>query len=381
MKVGFVHDHPFEMKDDLIYTTGGLPSSVWETYLVDDDISVYVIGRESKKNSSHTLSSHNRVFFYFSKYYNSPLDFWLHKKKIFSELEEQLIDLDKVIIRLPSFLGLIAYYICKKHRISYLIEVVGNAFDSLNNYNLKGKLIASYVHNLNKKAIQNSFFTTYVTENYLQRIYPNSNTSVGVSDVELNEFINNSQWNNYNDVRLRCGTVGNLEVKYKGYEIQFKVLKKLKEIGILVDYVIAGGGNSEYLKELACKYGISELVTFTGKLNRVEILEFYDSLDYYIHPSFQEGLPRVVVEAMSRGKVILASNVGGIPELISNEFLHFPGDANKLFNDLLLFINDKDLYNKVSSVNFERSKYFDAKLLKNKKKEFIKEFYENNRKK
>ena len=59
-------------------------------------------------------------------------------------------------------------------------------------------------------------------------------------------------------------------------------------------------------------------------------MKWLDGLDIYIQPSFQEGLPRALVEAMSRGLPALGSSVGGIPELLPSYCLHEPGDSSKL---------------------------------------------------
>ena len=55
-----------------------------------------------------------------------------------------------------------------------------------------------------------------------------------------------------------------------------------------------------------------------------------DQVDIYIQPSLTEGLPRGLLEAMSRGCPAIASRVGGIPELLGNSCLHRPGDAEGL---------------------------------------------------
>ena len=60
------------------------------------------------------------------------------------------------------------------------------------------------------------------------------------------------------------------------------------------------------------------------------VLNWLDDIDIYVQPSFQEGLPRALVEAMSGGRPAFASTTGGIPELLPADCLHCPGDAARL---------------------------------------------------
>lgn len=80
-------------------------------------------------------------------------------------------------------------------------------------------------------------------------------------------------------------------------------------------YFVVGDGPLRHdLERLATEYGITSSVVFTGK--RTDMPNVYSSLDIVVLPSHAEGLPMVVMEAMAAGKPVVASNVGGIPELI-----------------------------------------------------------------
>ncbi|MDH0673400.1 glycosyltransferase family 4 protein [Empedobacter sp. GD03861] len=378
MKVLFIHDHKFIKKENLIYTTGGLPSTVWQNYIINDQINLTVFGRINNTLKSDTLSSYENVEFVFSKYYNNPKDFFIHKSKIKSELKKLIDDHDKIIIRLPSFLGLIASEICINEGKTFYSEVVANGYDSLYNYNLFGKFLANYYHYKSKKSISKSSYALYVTKDYLQKVYPCKNITDYASDVEISENHNKIEFKSVAPKKtFICGTVGNLEVKFKGYEIFFKSLKLLKKDGYNIKYKIAGAGNSAYLHNLAVKYGIEDEVEFIGKLDRIQIETFYKSLDLYIHPSFQEGLPRVVVEAMNFDNVILASTIGGIPELINERFLHKPGDFRKLYEDFKLITNNEELFNEEIVRNRETVKKYQRETLIAKRRNFlIKYLYE-----
>src|SRR5699024_5745215 len=130
--------------------------------------------------------------------------------------------------------------------------------------------------------------------------------------------------------------------KIKGLETALKALASLDKKGVNFQFQILGDGEQDGWIELARELGIEDKVKFCGVLPGGEpVLEWLDGIDLYIQPSFQEGLPRAIIEAMSRGCPVIGSTVGGIPELIDNNFVHDPGDyeaLSKLIRDLLFDI-------------------------------------------
>ncbi|MEE8300727.1 MAG: glycosyltransferase family 4 protein [Desulfatiglandales bacterium] len=94
--------------------------------------------------------------------------------------------------------------------------------------------------------------------------------------------------------------------------------------------VFVGKGELEgKLRAKASRMGVSERVTFLGW--RDDIPEIMQILDIFVLPSLNEGMGRVLVEAMAAGRPVVASKVGGIPDLVEhkkNGFLVGPGDVN-----------------------------------------------------
>jgi len=79
---------------------------------------------------------------------------------------------------------------------------------------------------------------------------------------------------------------------------------------------------------------------------RDDIPEIMQIMDIFVLPSLNEGMGRVLVEAMAAGKPIVASSVGGIPDLVKhgqNGFLVEPGDVNGLFLAVRKLIIDKKM--------------------------------------
>jgi len=86
-------------------------------------------------------------------------------------------------------------------------------------------------------------------------------------------------------------------------------------------------------EKLSRDVGVYEHVRFEGPISYDRIPTYYKACDIFILPSDSEGLPIVLLEAMASKRLVIASSVGDIPDLISNGvngFLMNPGDEEDL---------------------------------------------------
>ena len=103
--------------------------------------------------------------------YVSIPDAIINKKKITQSLKKVINDVDKVIIRMPSVLGIMAAKICEKEKKNYLIEMGACPWDGyINHTNCIGKVIAPVMYFETKKAVKKCNYVLYVTEKFLQRM-------------------------------------------------------------------------------------------------------------------------------------------------------------------------------------------------------------------
>ncbi len=98
------------------------------------------------------------------------------------------------------------------------------------------------------------------------------------------------------------------------------------------ELVLAGSGSAEDdLREQCNQLGIADEVRFLGTIE--DTSAFYETLDVYVQPSFAEGLPNSVMEAMLAALPVLASDIGGNQDLVSEAvsgYLFDAGDSDKL---------------------------------------------------
>jgi glycosyltransferase involved in cell wall biosynthesis len=105
----------------------------------------------------------------------------------------------------------------------------------------------------------------------------------------------------------------------KGLAILLEAVAQLQGQDILLTLTLVGMGPDEQsLRQYARQLGISRHVHFTGAVNQDHILDFYKAADIFVLPSFAEGLPVVLMEAMAMEIPCITTAITGIPELINN---------------------------------------------------------------
>ncbi len=122
------------------------------------------------------------------------------------------------------------------------------------------------------------------------------------------------------------------------------VISKVNEKEKNFQLIMAGDGNPEEVREIKSlmqDYGLTEKVTFPGWVRGKEKDKLLRTSDILFFPSYHEGMPMTVLEAMAYGKAIVTTNVGGIPQLIEEDvsgYLCKPGDLSDMAEHLIELI-------------------------------------------
>ena len=292
------------------------------------------------------------------------------------DLLEQIIrQSDLIVGRFHSFSACAAASIARKNGKPFLAEIMGDAWDGYWNHGLYGKIIAPVIFARTKKAIKHANYGLYVTERYLQKKYPCRGCCIGASNVEI-DCVENivleqriQKLKQFDKTHIVLMTAANADVRAKGHEYVIKAIPKLRKKGITVEYLIAGGGNTSYLKGIAKTLGVLDSVVFLGRLSSKEVREWMDRCDFYVQPSLQEGLPRAVIEAMSRACPCLGSNTAGTPELLSVDCVFKRKSSNAIAKKIEWYINqDLIIYAKR---NFENAKNYTNSILNSRRNAFF----------
>lgn len=106
---------------------------------------------------------------------------------------------------------------------------------------------------------------------------------------------------------------------------------------------IGGNGEVEKVKNLIKSYGISDMVEYEGWVSGDKKTDLLNYADAYILPSYKEGLPISILEAMSYALPIISTPVGGIPEIVKdgvNGYLVTPGNKEEIGQAIKLLMDN-----------------------------------------
>lgn len=386
MKVLFCHDGPLR-KDEFsnYYGLAHNDDTFRRYYTIAEELSVAI--RVSKITQSEAELKLSKISVSPFKVIECPnisslKGLFFNKPKVRNIITSEIKNTDYIVARLPSFIGNIAIDIAKKFKKPYLVEVVACPWDAFWNHSFKGKLVAPFMYYATKKRVRDAKYVLYVTNEFLQKRYPTNGKSTGCSDVSLVEF-----YDDILDARLEkisnidkqdkivLGTTAAVDVRYKGQQYVIKALGKLKKQGITnYEYQLVGGGDQSYLKLVARKYNVSEQVKFLGSIPHNEVFKWLDTIDIYVQPSRQEGLPRALIEAMSRGLPAFGARTGGMPELLEPKFIF--SNTSKNIEEIIEILKsfDQEVMLEQAKRNYEESKKYEKKEIEELRRRFFVEF-------
>lgn len=212
---------------------------------------------------------------------------------------------------------------------------------------VKNKLIFKWIYKYFLKKsltiISDSNYILLENFSYMEKFFSSNFENIPVvhATVDLDKFLFiNKRYTNKKDFMI-IGSVGRLNWA-KGYDLLIKSLKIVKKNYPNFQMKIAGDGPyRDKLEHLIDKYSLRNNVSILGELHYTEIPDFYNSIDLYVQPSTSEGSPITLKEAMASSLPILASNAGGIPEIIKHNqtgILFESGNRQELEKGLIKII-------------------------------------------
>ncbi len=166
------------------------------------------------------------------------------------------------------------------------------------------------------------------------------------------EYVNNSKY---------ILSIGNFSFN-KGFDVLIKAFNmvhcKYQDLKLLI--IGEGSGKTE-CEKIASEFGISDSVKFLGRKEFLKIPMFLSGCEIFVLPSRKEAFGMVLLEAMAVGKPIVATSVGGVPEVVKereNAILVEPDSPGNLAEGIIKLIDNPDL----------------IKQFGNKSKEIVKDF-------
>ncbi len=252
--------------------------------------------------------------------------------------------------------GYLAYIVSKIFKKKCIISVHGAETPLLKKYPF---ILKRTINSLNKCSI------VFVNSNYTKNEYVKMGVDVK-KIIQINPIPNFVTHNSDKEIlakfRRKITTddskiilfVGRL-VERKGLEYLIKSLPEIKNTSIYL--VIAGAGILlDELKKITSSLGLDDRITFYGSPTDEELGQLYDVSDVFVLPSIidsrgeTEGLGLVIPEAMESGLPVIATSVGGIPNILKNEhngLLVKPNDSKTIAVAIDRILSDKLLREKI----------------------------------
>lgn len=244
-----------------------------------------------------------------------------------------------------------------------ILHLHGSEFEVFyDNSNLKIKnMIRNLLENVDSVIVLGESW-----EKIVRRIAPNANIDIFKNAVNVPDY--KVQWN---DEKINILFLGVL-IKRKGIYELIEAINELHKSGVIRDkklnFLIGGTGLEEdiiknKIKEYDLEYCIKMVGWVSGKLKE----KLLEKSQVFILPSYNEGLPMAILEAMSYGIPVIATNVGSISEVLKNDetgFLIEP-KSSEIINAIMKIIYSKKVWNYQSNEckkkiqeEFNENRYF-----------------------
>lgn len=170
----------------------------------------------------------------------------------------------------------------------------------------------------------------------------------------------------FDDQRLHLVVTRNLEAIYDN-ETAIRAFSSLVDKYPYARLTVAGDGPKRAeLESLVKELGLQDKVSFVGRLVREDIAALYTSADVMLNPSKVDNMPNSILEALASGALVVSTDVGGIPHMVSNEeeALLVPPQSPQIMADAVCrLINDPLLAKRLAEAGLARVQAYQPEIV------------------
>jgi glycosyltransferase involved in cell wall biosynthesis len=364
--------HFLRTPDGAVWSTSSDSYRFWQRYLAVFD-EVLVISRVEDVSAAQTawrLVTGPRVSIEALPDYLGPLGYLRASPGMWRQLRSAVRREDAVILRIPSHVATSVEAILGMRQQPYGVEVVGDmaaalAFGSVDHI-LRPWLRIAAVHTVRRQC-RNAVASAYVTANMLQQHYPPSQQAFSTyySSIELSDGCIAAGPRVADGRCIKIITVGSMAMKYKRFDVLIEAVRQCLVEGLDLRLALIGDGYyRSFYEDMARALG--DRVEFLGELPGSDaVSRQLLKADLFVLCSANEGLPRVIIEAMASGLPCIGTTVGGTPELLPPEQMVSPGDVGALAARIREVTTDPERMRAMSVRNIEVARqYVDSELAK-----------------
>ena len=364
-----------------IWSATGIEPSFWQRYLAVFETLVVIarVKNVATPAPAHLIIQREHISFHDLPAYRGLTEFSLVLFPLLLRLNRVSARSGSFILRLPGAIGTVVGFMRLLRRQPFAVELVGDLYEVLSGegFSLMARFLRRPLTFTTQLLCRSSLANSYVTERVLQTRYPigTGRYNDGISDIDLISADFSTTAKKYDgQAPLRLFFCGSLAQLYKGLDVLIEAVAQLIEKGKDVVVVVAGEGNFRaQLENLARDRGVADRFTFNGQISRAEVFVANDAADIFVMPSRTEGLPRAMVEAMARGICCIGTSVGGIPELLTEDALVLPSDANALAEAIKYAMDNPYWVNAQAKRNLSFARKFSINILGPRRTAFYEE--------
>lgn len=271
-------------------------------------------------------------------------------------------------------------HIFKKHNINLIV-----AYDPLT-LGLAAALLkkmfgARVIIEINGHLLTAGFLSGWSFKKVLKKIWFKTAINISLSSADAVKILNNQQrlefkkylenkavfkFHDYVPTHIISKSINNKDYIFfagfpfflKGVDILIAAFKMVTDEFPHVKLIIMGHHTPKEEQETKLQIGNCRQIELMGPVHNDEILEYFKECLFFVLPSRSEAMGRVLIEAMSFGKPVIGSDVGGIPEIIEdgkNGFLFRSEDVDDLAAKLKVLISNPDLRMSMGEAAYDKA--------------------------
>ena len=230
-----------------------------------------------------------------------------------------------------------------------IVHFHGAEFDEF--YNLESnKIQRKYIRYI----LDKSNLIIALGSSWREKIKKYTNTEIVVLSNAVEVPSNNFYNLNNKDIVL----LGRLEQRKGTFDL-LDIADNILCADLSFNLVLAGDGNLNVVKEKIEKLKLKNNIKLLGWINKEQREELLKNTAIFVLPSYNEGMPMAVLEAMSYGIPLVVSDVGDIPYVVKdyeNGYLIKAGDKKQLEDRILKLLKSEELRSKISVNNYKKVK-------------------------
>lgn len=349
----FVHALVFSItKDNRILTPGGIDNDYLSRFRDAYFSNIYLVSRSQiQADENHKdFQELNGVDHYFIRKYLGGYKF-LFNPKFYYDLYKKSRKDSLIVINYPSSTGVFVLVFARLLKLPFVVEVASDS----NQYHGKkfGKFLDFLSDHIGRICIPHAIGALYVAE-FLREKW-NCENHLILSNVVVNEV---------REIRkfpvkdtLVIVTVGAISFR-KGIDIIVSALEGINIHNKIELHIVGPFIDNEIVQIVEDFYREGVVIIAHGILPRPSVMQLLDQADVYVQASRSEGLPRAMIEAMSRGLPVIASDLPGLRGVIGNDYKFDIGDSVQLMDLLANIACNKEQYEKSSRSSVSLAKTY-----------------------